>query len=741
MTPLVTRAYDRRRLSADERRYYREWSIVILLGLATLALLTSLQWGQSIGFLIYDQFQRWWPAQPSDQVVVIQIDDQTLERSGGWPINRRAYADLLRKLADSHNHPRAVGFDILFPDTMEGDVAFAQQMRRHRVFLSAEPPRADTSLTEERPPLSPVLEAAAAGVAHVNLSFEKDGSIRGVRLMENGMPHLALAMTGGPLLSLAQKESYRRLHLLGPQESGPTVSLSDVLSGMVPLEFFKDRYVLIGATAPSLGDHFPTLYSGERQTGTPGVMLHANLLSNLLHNELIVALPVWSQAAWSCLVLFFAMVAVLVLSPLAELVVNLAIAFCTLLLSFLSLIHAHQWFDPGLCVIAIALVKPAWVWRRNEMIVSYMGARAAALEQSQRRRRTLGFGLRLRHFASDTLLQYSRMLDKAIEMVSNRLTFLQRLVAQVPVAMLVTDDEGRILLANPGMTQVFSDDLVGQGQDLQGLLTHLGLPSENLEALAARDQLVTVENPKLGMQHFILRMASIDEEGDSPLWILSLSDVTEMRQFQTQREQTLQLLSHDMRTPLASIIALTRKPDGNTVSEDIHRHARTLLEMMDDFIFSIQAQAPRYKRTEALMDDLVDEAVHQVKELAQSKLMPIVMHQGEEPLFVAVDQRLFIRALVNLLVNAVRYGQPDTPIEVSVTSDLGHAQGPVVRCGIRNVVESPSCASAHDTGKSFGLGLAFVRTVMHKHDGDVLIQIARTPGGTALVELTLPMIP
>ena len=48
-----------RRLTSDERRYYREWCIVLLLGLAALVMLTALQWGQSIGLVVYDQFQRW----------------------------------------------------------------------------------------------------------------------------------------------------------------------------------------------------------------------------------------------------------------------------------------------------------------------------------------------------------------------------------------------------------------------------------------------------------------------------------------------------------------------------------------------------------------------------------------------------------------------------------------------------------------------------------------------------------
>jgi len=132
-------------------------------------------------------------------------------------------------------------------------------------------------------------------------------------------------------------------------------------------------------------------------------MLHANLLANILHDRLIVQVPLWGQIALSCVFLSAALLALLVLSPLAELVVNIGIALCALALSFGLLAYGHAWFDPGPCVIAIALLKPAWAWRRNEMVVSFMSERAAALESDHRPRHGLRDGLRLRHVTSDTV--------------------------------------------------------------------------------------------------------------------------------------------------------------------------------------------------------------------------------------------------------------------------------------------------------------------------------------------------
>lgn len=736
----------RRPLTNDERRYYREWFVVAGLSLATITLFTVMQWGQSFGFVIYDQLQRWWPATPANDIVVIAIDDATLEARGGWPLKRTDYAELLKKLADSGNQPKAIGFDILFPDPTPEDPQLAKQLARHNVFMAAEQPRGIMVGNSVRQ-INPVLTFAAKSMAHVNLSFEKDGSLRGAHLIDNGVPQLSLAMSGKPQNAYQSHGSYRRIHLVDPEVGFPTASLADVLSGQVPLQFFKDKYVLIGSTAPSLGDHFPTMYSGDQESGTPGVMLHANLLNNLLRDKLIEPVPLTVQTLLALTSLIFALAALLVLSPLAELLVCVSIVFTTMLISFLIMRWTHRWFDPGLCVIAIALLKPAWAWRRNEMIVNFMAVRAAQLENMQRKRKKIRQGLRMRHFTSDTLLQYSRLLDNAIGMVNDRLQFLRSVVSQIPTAMLVADGDGRTLLSNPRMQQDLPPELVQPGQSLEPLMSHLGLLTLNLDMLSEKDHFVSGSDPLGGMRHFIFRVAQIPQEGDKPLWVLSLTDVTEMRQFQAQRDRTLQLLSHDMRTPIASIIALSRKPmpevsAATESASSIHRHARTLLSMMDDFIFSIHAQAPQYRLVELLVDTLVDEAVYQVKDIAHAEHMQLVQDFEETPQFVMADQRLLTRVLVNLLVNAIRYGAKGSDIRISVTHDEVYHPNPYVRCTVSNVVgEPPADASqGFSTGKSFGLGLNFVQTVVHKHNGHLHMNLPQTPGSLATVELALPLV-
>lgn len=73
------------------------------------------------------------------------------------------------------------------------------------------------------------------------------------------------------------------INYVGPYGTYAHYSMSDVISGVVPSETFKDKIVLMGATAIGIGDLRNTPF---QNSGTPymGVEVHANIIDNLLHS-------------------------------------------------------------------------------------------------------------------------------------------------------------------------------------------------------------------------------------------------------------------------------------------------------------------------------------------------------------------------------------------------------------------------------------------------------------------------
>ena len=742
----------------DERKFYREWWFISVLAMGALVLMTTLKWGQSPGQLIYDQFHRWQSVQADPQIVVVAIDNTTLDALGGWPLNRRHYAQLLSLLAHPSHQPRVIGLDLLLLDPSPADELLAAQMRKHRVVLVAEQGRHPAE-PSQRLPVSTLRQASSA-LAHINISFESDGAMRGVHLREGMFEHLALVLSGHEPERYSSQGSYRRFIQINPLTGLPTVSLSDVLSGQLPLSLFKDKYVLIGATSPSLGDQLPGVFAGQHNAGTPGVVMHASVLSGLLQGQLITSVPNALQHGLSAMALATVLLALLLFSPRVELTVSLATIGIVLVLSWALLRYHHQWFDPGLPIMAIALVKPAWAWRRSEMVLYFLRQGVNSLGhpgQHLRASKSTDSAEHSRWFLrSNTIQQNARLLKNAMRRTQSQLQFLNRLVSEVPSALLAADSQGLITLVNPRLLESLPAGLLQKGEPVMPLLFYLGLSKNlQLQQLTGKDQYVSAIDNQGRLRHYIFHLAEVEGDDAQPWWILVLTDITEMRQLQLSRDKTLQLLSHDMRTPVASILALTRQNPSVLPSPEpeqwqlsapgrIEHHANTLLHMMDDFIFSVKAEAPEYALVESLVDSLVDEAVYQVKDLALGRQMSVVVKFQDEPQFILAEPRLLTRMLVNLLVNAVRYGQPHTEIVLKLSHQSAGAPdtGGWLHISLSNTVGLHDKSGQQHPAfmNGFGLGLEFVKNVVRKHAGQIDFDLPTQPGSKAHVRLKLPLV-
>src|SRR5207253_10866486 len=136
---------------------------------------------------------------------------------------------------------------------------------------------------------------------------DADGIVRSVYLREGPAhnPRAQLAwllyeltqpvdkqMPGSPSSLTAQgwERAYRILVPFISANAGfPSVPYVSVLRGEVPPELLRDRLILIGSTAPGLGDRYVTPQSASLGT-TPGIEIQANILNGLLQKRCIVPL-------------------------------------------------------------------------------------------------------------------------------------------------------------------------------------------------------------------------------------------------------------------------------------------------------------------------------------------------------------------------------------------------------------------------------------------------------------------
>ncbi|PVV20251.1 MAG: hypothetical protein B6D79_14680, partial [gamma proteobacterium symbiont of Ctena orbiculata] len=88
---------------------------------------------QRIDLLLYDYFLNLQDNRVSDEVLVVAIDDASLNNLGQWPWSRRVHGQMLDRLTDMG--AKAVAFDILFAESetadSQADSTFAQAIERN----------------------------------------------------------------------------------------------------------------------------------------------------------------------------------------------------------------------------------------------------------------------------------------------------------------------------------------------------------------------------------------------------------------------------------------------------------------------------------------------------------------------------------------------------------------------------------------------------------------------------------
>ena len=86
---------------------------LILLLLITLKILNP-PFIKSVSYLSFDLYQKVFAEKKDSDVVIIDIDENSLGKFGQFPWNRKVFADILDRINESN--PKAIGFDIFFTE-------------------------------------------------------------------------------------------------------------------------------------------------------------------------------------------------------------------------------------------------------------------------------------------------------------------------------------------------------------------------------------------------------------------------------------------------------------------------------------------------------------------------------------------------------------------------------------------------------------------------------------------------
>ena len=313
---------------------------------------------KSVSYLSFDLYQKIFVEEKDSDVVIIDIDEQSLGKFGQFPWNRRVFAKILDQL-NIHN-PKAIGFDIFFTEKdkqspeaiiksyglIPSDVAdiqnlkspddiFSEKLKDSKSIIAVLGSNVPSHSNYDRKAKARFLskggdpknftysyphsigsleklEKNVKGLGSISFLDQLDGIIRSLPLIvqfdKKIYPTMGLEMVR---VGSKQKNIYVELNEVGIQrisarphkvESDPNgiiwikykksnkdqfISAGDVYDGKFQSDFFKDKYVLIGASAQGLFD----LVKTPLGVTIPGVEVHANVIENILDQSYLVRNP------------------------------------------------------------------------------------------------------------------------------------------------------------------------------------------------------------------------------------------------------------------------------------------------------------------------------------------------------------------------------------------------------------------------------------------------------------------
>jgi len=363
-----------------------------------------------------------------------------------------------------------------------------------------------------------------------------------------------------------------------------------------------------------------------------------------------------------------------------------------------------------------------------------------------------------------TLEEMRRNLVELTNELRQREAEAQAVLGGIVEGVYAVNEERRVRFMNPQAARLlgvsaadaagqFCGDLLKPARDANGRR-----PCETSCPIVAarRDgsaQAVERIEPVPGHRRRVVIASAAPADG---MQVQVLRDETELEAVRRARDTVLANISHEFRTPLAAQLAsIELLRDGlETMSPEEQRRLVSSLErgvqrltwLIDNLLESVRIESGQL----AIRRQDVDFV--EVIEAARELIEPLLAQRGQA-LEVAIegglpalwgDQQRLVQVVVNLLVNASKFGPADTAIRLQARPAASGGiefwvedQGPGPKTDDETVLFRQFIRSGGEDPEESGLGLGLyiVRSIVERHGGRVSLRRAPTTGTRAWVEL------
>ncbi len=357
-------------------------------------------------------------------------------------------------------------------------------------------------------------------------------------------------------------------------------------------------------------------------------------------------------------------------------------------------------------------------------------------------------------------LYRTTLQDKAkIETIINSLTD----------GLMVLDQEGRLVLANPFISRIMDIEVDDYGAYLPDLLERspYGVEFKEIpcrEALRevlsegrnVKNEMVLGTEPPTVFQVFWVPLA----DADGRVWgaVILLHDITDFVELDRMKSEFISIVSHELKTPLTSIRGFVRLLAAERVGpvtekqrhylEVVLKQTESLTMLINDLLdlSKIEAGIIEVRHDMIRLGDVIRGVAQQLDNVAQEKGISLQVEIPDSLPAVDGDGERLGQVFMNLIHNAIKFTPEGGEVRIKA-SRMGED------CLVK-VCDNGIGISAQDLPRIFdkfyqvdssttrqqsgtGLGLAITRQLITAHDGEIWVNSTRGKGTT--FSITLPL--
>ncbi len=357
-------------------------------------------------------------------------------------------------------------------------------------------------------------------------------------------------------------------------------------------------------------------------------------------------------------------------------------------------------------------------------------------------------------------------LGERIETIRSQRNELETVFSSMVESVIAVDSDERVIDLNSAAARLLGIEReAAKGKVMQEVLRNINLQEQIKQVIktgtSMEDEIIHMDDE--GQKFLQTNIVSLSDQNNTVQGVLVvLNDVTKLRRLESMRKDFVANVSHELRTPITSIRgyvetlldgALEDREDALRFLETVLRQAERLNEIIDDLMvlsrIEQEADHGQIKLGTGSLCMVLDVAIETCEHRAEEEGVAIIL-DCPDPIRLPMNETLIEQALVNLLVNAIKYSKKGDTVTVAARTATENGAG-VVRISVSDT--GVGIASNHlprlferfyrsDKARSrkqggTGLGLAIVKHIVLAHNGRVEVTSKLNVGSTFTIILPL----